>query len=218
MDFETFSRRAERILSEIPPEYLVGVVGVEVHRERKEHPQIARYFTLGECEDDPITRLTAPEEMKSRVHLYHGSFAAVARSDPDFDWEEELRETILHEIRHHLEDRASIADLLEEDAEEEILARFYGDDELPDGWYRAGDRLESGVWRIGDDLFVELGIRGADLDGFRGKTLSLEILDETFEAEIPEDAEPDEFLTFEEEGIEREDGSYGNLHLVLTEA
>lgn len=214
MDFETFHRRAERIVAEVPPEFLAGVVGVEAHRERKEHPRIPRYYTLGECADDPIVRLTDPGGLQSRVHLYYGSFAVLARQDPDFDWEEELRETILHEIRHHLEDRAGIRDLIDEDDEDEALASFHAGEEMPSGWYRAGEKMEDGVWRVGDDLFVELRIRPADLDRFREAGLDLVILDEPFSAELPEDLEPGEVLTFEGDGLVRDDGSAGDLHLI----
>lgn len=115
MDFARFSRRAEEIVSGIPAEFLRGIVGIEVQRGAKEDPELDGIYILGECEDDPATALTDPEALRSRIHLYHGSFRAVAAGDDGFDWEEELRETILHEIQHHLEDRAGIPDLVLED-------------------------------------------------------------------------------------------------------
>ena len=216
MNFETFTERAERILADVPPEFLAGVVGVHVHRERRGHKQIPRYYTLGECSDDPLTRLGDPGEMKSTIHLYHGSFRALSREDPEFDWEAELSETILHEIRHHIEDRAGIRDLLEADAEEEALVRFASEEEMPEFWYRAGEKLERGVWRIVDDLFLEVDLRRGDLERFRGESIELTILDEPFEISLPDDLEAGEIITFEGEGLERDDGTFGSLHLVVT--
>jgi hypothetical protein len=115
MDFARFSRRAAEIIAGIPEEFLRGIVGIEAHRSPKEDPELEGVFILGECEDDPATALTDPEALRSRIHLYHGSFRAVAAGDDGFDWEEELAETILHEIQHHIEDRAGIPDLILED-------------------------------------------------------------------------------------------------------
>lgn len=215
VDFDTFSRRATEILEEIPGEFLRGVVGVEVHPEADEHPHLTGLFTLGLCADDEMTRLTAPEAMRSRVHLYHGSFAAIARREPAFDWEGELRETILHEIRHHLEDRAGILDLRIEDALGDALARFRQGEDPPAGWYRHGERMEPDVWRIEDDLFVELHLRPADLESIRGETVETTVLDEPLEAEIPRDVAPGEILTFEGAGLDCPGGGYGDLHLVV---
>jgi hypothetical protein len=122
MDFELFSRSAERCFAGIPPEFVRGITGVHVHRGAKVHPEMADYYTLGECGDDEAAALTDPEALLSRIHLYYGSFRAIAAREPGFDWEEELRETILHEVRHHLEDRAGIPDLRIEDAIEEARA------------------------------------------------------------------------------------------------
>jgi len=215
MDFEDFSRRAEEILGEIPATYLRGVTGVEVHAEVRSHDHLAGVYTLGTCEDDPLSRMTDPEALRSRVHLFHGSFVAIALRDRFFDWEAELRETILHEIRHHLEDRAGLPDLRDEDAMDEALHRHACGEDVPPGWYRLGEAMEPDVWRVGDDLFVELRLRPADLDRIRGTTASLTVLGEPLEAEIPEDVEPREMLSFEGAGLERAGGGFGDLHLAL---
>jgi predicted Zn-dependent protease with MMP-like domain len=216
VDFDRFASRAEEILREMPPEFLRGVTGVEVHRQVKSHSQVAGFYTLGECASDEVTSLTDPGALRSRIHLYHGSFLALARADPDFDVEAELRETILHEVRHHIEDRAGIRDLLDEDAEDEALARFHDGQEMPRGWYRAGERMERGVWRVGDDLFVEVDLRFADVAARAGDRLEMTVLDERFDPEIPEDVEPGEILTYGGDGLERDHGGgTGDLHLVL---
>ncbi|MCU0726590.1 MAG: metallopeptidase family protein [Planctomycetes bacterium] len=216
MDFETFTRRAEEILAGVPPEFLTDVVGVEAHRAEKRHPHLPEVFTLGECGADEVSRMTDPETIRSRIHLYHGSFAALARKDPEFDFEGELKETVLHELRHHLEDRAGILDLLREDAMEDALARWQAGEEMPDDWYRAGEEMEEDVFRVGDDLFVELRLREEDFRELLGTTAELTVLDEPLFAEIPDDLSPDETLSFEGEGLERSGGGgSGELHLIF---
>jgi len=124
MNFAQFSDRAEEILAAVPAEFLGGVTGVHAHRAAKEDPEIPDYFVMGECGDDEVAALTDPEALRSRIHLYHGSFRAIAREEPEFDWDGELVETILHELRHHIEDRAGILDLRLEDAWDEAEARI----------------------------------------------------------------------------------------------
>jgi hypothetical protein len=215
MDFETFSRRAAEILDGVPPEFMTDVTGVEAHRAEKRHPHLPEVFTLGECGPDEVSHMTDPGTVRSRIHLYHGSFAALAGKDPEFDWEGELKETILHELRHHLEDRAGLLDLLREDAMEDALARWQAGEDLPEGWYRAGEEMEEDVFRVGDDLFVELRLREEDFRVLLGRDEELTVLDEPFLAGIPEDLAPDEILSFEDEGLERPGGGYGELHIVF---
>ncbi len=124
MDFEEFSDRAAEILASVPDAFLGGVTGVDVHRQVKADPEIPDSFFLGECGDDEVAALTEPEALRSRIHLYWGSFAAIAREETDFDWDGELIETILHELRHHLEDRAGILDLRIEDELDAMEARL----------------------------------------------------------------------------------------------
>lgn len=124
MKFEEFSDRAVEIVSAIPDEFLGGVTGVHAHRAVKEDPEIPGSFFLGECGDDEVAALTEPEALRSRIHLYWGSFREIALGEPDFDWDGELIETILHEIRHHIEDRAGILDLRIEDELDALEARI----------------------------------------------------------------------------------------------
>lgn len=45
----------------------------------------------------------APVPMRpGTVTIYYRTFAATMRDEPDWDWEDELRETIEHEIEHHV--------------------------------------------------------------------------------------------------------------------
>jgi hypothetical protein len=123
MDFETFARRAGEILAAIPARFLQGIIDVDAHCQAFRDPDLRDVHILGECVDDEVNVLAGGEEIRSRIRLYHGSFVAIARKDPEFDWEWELKETILHEIRHHIEDRAGVSDLLLEDFEQLLSLR-----------------------------------------------------------------------------------------------
>ncbi len=70
-------------------------------------------FRLGEYLDPGPPTVLAPEGLGRHIALYYGSFLAVA--DQGFDWEAEAWETLLHELRHHLESLAGREDLALED-------------------------------------------------------------------------------------------------------
>ena len=212
MDFDSFSKRAQEIAAAIPKEFMSDVESVDVHKDAKPHPFLPDIFTLGECETSPLSDAAGEERFRSRIHLWHGSFKALARSDPRFDWEGELRETIEHEVQNHIEDRAGIKDLSDEDDLFEAHARFRADRPVPAGWYRMGDEIEPHLWAVDLDLFLELDVRRKEWDALRGTRLLLRLMGEQVEFEIPRDADPSEVLTFEGEGLfegddEGEEGS-----------
>jgi hypothetical protein len=215
MDFDTFARRAEEILREIPEEFLHGVLGVEVHRRVERHPHLPGIHTLGVCASEDVRLMADPGDTSSRVHLYHGSFVEAARLDPTFDFEHELRETILHEIRHHLEDRAGLPDLRREDDLFEALARFRAGEDLPEGWYRYGRPFEEDAWAVLDDLFLELRLRREELESMRGRVVEVIVDGEPLEVEMPDDLEAGEVLSYPGEGLESDRGVLGDLHLVV---
>jgi hypothetical protein len=91
--------------------------------------------------------------------LYHGSFAALARVTPGFDWREEAFETLTHELRHHLEWRARAPDLEELDwAVEQNYARQDGEAFDP-AFFLAGAQVADDAWRIEDDVFLDRVVR-----------------------------------------------------------
>lgn len=147
-----------RMADEVPAEYLDGVVEVVVSRKTVPHPARADIWTMGEC--IPLPAMDAePDAIQSRVVLYYGSFAALAASDPDFDWREEAWETLTHELRHHLEWRARAPDLEALDrAVEANYARHDGDPFDP-LFYRNGESVAPGVYRVEDDYFLEAVVR-----------------------------------------------------------
>jgi hypothetical protein len=154
--FNDFRSLVEGLQREIPPEFHGGVVAVEVSPKTVPHPVHADIYTLGEC--IPLEWSGSGADLQSRVVLYHGSFQALARFG-DFDWRAEAWETLTHELRHHLEWRANVAALEAYDwAAEENFKRHEGDDFDP-VFYRSGERIAEGVWKVEDDVFLEQGAR-----------------------------------------------------------
>lgn len=226
--YEVFAARARAMTREIPAEFLEGVEDVVVHREVKRHPLLDDVLTLGEQEPSALVAMTGSELVRSIVHLYYGSFVELARRDRAFDVDAELRETIEHELQHHLEDRAGVRTLVDDDDLFDAHQRFRAGLETPRGWWRQGEEVDDDVWQVGEDLFVELRLRRREFEAVRGTTVELTVLDEPFDAEVPADAAPGDILTFEGEGVLPEgagdgeddpdgeaDNGAGDLHLVL---
>src|SRR5256886_11880987 len=105
MRVEEFRSLVERLVREIPPEFKDGVVAVHVSPKVLPHPLHGDVYTLGECV--PLEWSGSGADLHSRIVLYHGSFASLARLG-DFDWREETWETLTHELRHHLAWRAHL--------------------------------------------------------------------------------------------------------------
>jgi len=141
---------------EIPPVYKEGIDGIVVKREAESHPDHDDYFTLGMCLTEPYpSGYMGPDTTRSFLALYWGSFRELAERNPQFHWEEELWETITHELRHHLEF------LAEDDALEALdyaLEQTYyrGQGETFDPWYfQSGLPLAPGIYRVEYDVYIE---------------------------------------------------------------
>lgn len=114
MTYREFQKLAERLWAEIPEAFKQGLQGVHVLLEAKPEPGLPGVWRLGEYLDPgPPSALGGFEGLGRHIALYYGSFLAVA--DEGFDWEGEVWETLLHELRHHLESLAGRRDLVEED-------------------------------------------------------------------------------------------------------
>jgi hypothetical protein len=110
-------------------------------------------YTLGEC--IPLSWTGDGSDLQSRIVLFYGSFQALARNRPDFDWRGEAWETLTHELRHHLEFRAHVDALQEFDwAAEQNFARHERKPFDP-MFYRSGERIADGVFKVDDDVFLE---------------------------------------------------------------
>lgn len=121
MDIDRFTQLADQLMDRIPPPVLEGLNGgIAVQPQARRNPtDPAGVYILGEYITDP--------HLGCYVVLYYGSFLKLFEGEPERVWEEELFETIKHELFHHLEVRAGEDSLDVEDAEE--LQRMR--DELP---------------------------------------------------------------------------------------
>ena len=133
MTFEQFQAVVEEMVGEIPDEFMRGLPqGVQFQAVVEEmvgeipdefmledaYPEedYDDVWRLGEYLDPgPEDFLGAGEGLGRHVALYYGSFQLVAEGDPEFDWEEEIWETLTHELRHHVESLAGDMGLILED-------------------------------------------------------------------------------------------------------
>jgi hypothetical protein len=151
-DFEAMVRR---IADEVPSEFIQGIAEIIVSPRAVPHPERAEIFTLGECIPLPAAEAASSEGIQSRIVLYHGSFAALARLQEGFDWREEAWETLTHELRHHLEWRARAPALEAFDrAVEQNFARQDGEPFDP-LFYLDGEPAGEAAFRVEDDVFLD---------------------------------------------------------------
>lgn len=154
MRLSDFTAMIHRMASEIPAEFLEGVVEITVSPRTVPHPGRNGIWTLGECIPLPGED-GDPRHLQTQVVLYHGSFQALARETEHFDWREEAWETLTHEVRHHVEWKARAPDLEAYDrAAEANYARLDGEPYDPH-FYRDGERRVDGAYQVDDDVFVE---------------------------------------------------------------
>ncbi|MFO7312017.1 MAG: metallopeptidase family protein [Bacillota bacterium] len=117
VSYKQFRRMANRLVRRIPAEFLKdlngGIIALEEAEQRD--PDLPDVYILGEYIEDPYG-------LGRQIVLYYGSFRKLFADEPVEVWEKELWETILHEIRHHIESLAGVDDLEIEDMRQ--LAEF----------------------------------------------------------------------------------------------
>ena len=175
MSFEEFARLAARMWGEIPPDLKSGVEAVAVEKATVEHDGLDGVFTLGECLTDDYG---GPDEVRSHVVLYHGSFAALSLRDPGFDWEGELWETLLHELLHHREAAAGQAGLDEYDWAAGQNHRRHAGQPFDPRFYAAVPRAADGTVRLDSEIFVEALVSSSATEipfEWRGRTYSVRV-------------------------------------------
>lgn len=127
MTFERFEALLAEMVDEIPDKFLEGLQGVHALPETRLEPHLHDVYRMGEYLDPgPESFLGAGEGLGRHVALYHGSFEKIAEGDPEFDWEEELWETLTHELRHHVESLAGDVSLIEDDLRRDRAFRESG--------------------------------------------------------------------------------------------
>lgn len=111
LTIDEFTGMAGSIIDEIPDKFLRDLNGG--FNISGDTVKDGEYFVMGEYLQDDI--------MGSTIMIYYGSFAGLVGDAGRDEWEAELRETILHELRHHREIMAGVDYLSEEEMAE--LAR-----------------------------------------------------------------------------------------------
>jgi predicted Zn-dependent protease with MMP-like domain len=157
MELRDFDRISRMIWQQIPEQFKQGIDGLVIESDPHAHAEHVDLLTLGECVTEAYpSDYGGPDNIRSAVVLYYGSFAAVASENPDFDWEHEIEETLLHELQHHLEQLADADRLSDYDyAVEENYLRIEGEafDPL---FFRAGQLVAEHTFRVEDDIFIEV--------------------------------------------------------------
>ncbi len=176
MQFAEFERLITRLTREIPAEYLDGIAAIDVSPKSVPDPVRADVYTLGEC----IPLHGSDDETQSRVVLYHGSFRALARLSADFSWRDEAWDTLTHELRHHIEWRASTDRLEDYDwAAEQNFARHDGQP-FDAVFHLSGEEAAPGIYRVDDDVFLDRLVRG------RPARLDVRWHGEAYEMDVPD--------------------------------
>jgi hypothetical protein len=153
LTLEDFRALVRRLQHDVPDQFESGVTEVEVSPKTVPSPVHHGVYTLGEC--IPLSWTGNGSDLHSRIVLFYGSFQALARQHPDYDWRGEAWDTLTHELRHHLEFRAHVDALEAYDwAAEQNFARHEHQDFDP-LFYRSGERVADGVYKVDDDVFLE---------------------------------------------------------------
>ena len=181
MQLKEFERRAREAFEEIPEEFKEGIDGLTVSRDAPAHPTLPEVFTLGHCvTEEHLSEYGSPDTTRSLIVLYWGSFRELSERDPEFDWEDELWETLTHEVRHHLESLARDDALEHEDyAADELFNRQEGL-EFDPWYYQRGEDLGGGVFVVEGRQYLEQVWDPRDFEtaesiefGWRGATYRL---------------------------------------------
>lgn len=189
-----------------------------VHPKRVTHPHLDDYDTLGECEADLLTESGSHLEggggRRSTIHVYYGSFVNLSRDDETFDWEWELRETIEHEVRHHLEDRAGYPNLQKMDWAEEQNEFRRARKAFDPLFYRAGEERELDEFWVVNDCFLEVRLSRSVLERIAGKLHPVTFGEEVFDVLVPAQGGDVRYVAIEG-GWADDDANCGDLIVVF---
>jgi hypothetical protein len=106
--FDEFVDMLDRAVDRIPPHFctdLSGGFNVQQGKKREDG-----YYIMGEYVEG--------DHLGCFIVFYYGSFVAVLGDDPLKAWEEEIIDTVLHEMQHHLESMAGRDDLARQEIAE----------------------------------------------------------------------------------------------------
>ena len=165
MTFDEFSSAAQEVFQKIPEAYREGIDGVTTVEAVETHPELPGVVTLGECLTQAYNSdWQGPETTRSRVVLYYGSFRQMAQDDPDFDWEEEIRETLTHELQHHLESLADEDALEAMDYAMNEAFKRERDEPFDPMYFQGGEPVGEGMYRVEDEVYIERVLTAAEFN------------------------------------------------------
>ncbi|NPV91367.1 MAG: metallopeptidase family protein [Firmicutes bacterium] len=108
VSFERFAEMLDQAVNRIPPHFLRDLTGgFNVQNGKKRD---GGYYIMGEY--------VYGDYLGCFIVFYYGSFVELLRNEPVEVWETEIMDTVLHELQHHLEDRAGRDDLARKELEE----------------------------------------------------------------------------------------------------
>ncbi|OPZ73057.1 MAG: hypothetical protein BWY80_01004 [Firmicutes bacterium ADurb.Bin456] len=108
LSLEEFESMATALIDEIPERLCAELNGGFLML-----PELKKdgdFYVMGEYVEDGI--------LGCLIILYYGSFVCFLEDSSPKEWEEELWDTIVHELRHHLESLAGVDDLVREEMAE----------------------------------------------------------------------------------------------------
>jgi len=109
--FDKFATLLDEAVDSIPDRYLRELSGgFNLRKGKKKEDD---YYIMGEYVEDGM--------LGCYIVFYYGSFVALLEDEPEECWAEEIIDTVLHEMQHHLESLAGREDLARQEMEE--LAR-----------------------------------------------------------------------------------------------
>lgn len=108
---EEFAEMLDKAIENIPERFIRSLTGGFNLEENKKRD--GDYYIMGEYIEDGF--------LGCFIMFYYGSFKALLADEPSPAWEEEILDTVLHELQHHLESMAGRDDLAQKEMEE--LAR-----------------------------------------------------------------------------------------------
>ena len=111
VDFDAAAEILDELVDDIPSTYYSGLNGgVVLMEDIKHHPELKsdRYYVMGEYVTNGY--------LGRFIRIYYGSFATVYAGASIQVWKDQLRKTLQHELRHHVESLAGNRDLEIEDA------------------------------------------------------------------------------------------------------
>ncbi|MDZ7800847.1 MAG: metallopeptidase family protein [Trueperaceae bacterium] len=160
MTYRQFRESVADMVDEIPEVFMTDLQGVHALREAKREEGYQDVWRMGEYLDPgPDDLLGGNDGLGRHVALYWGSFRRIAENDPDFDWEEEIWETLTHELQHHVESLAGDGRLIDQDL---LDARAFAEADAEDEAGRdEAEAAEDEGETVGGDEDV------ADTDGWR---------------------------------------------------